>query len=95
MYGTISQIRLKAGAEDKMLALMDEFVARQVPGFITHYTYRLDRDPNEYMTAIVFESKEAYFANASSPEQNDMYQRMLELFDGEPTWHDGEIVDHK
>jgi heme-degrading monooxygenase HmoA len=92
MYGTILHVRLKAGAESKLLDLMDEFVARRVPGFVTHYVYRLDRDSNETMTAVVFESKEAYVANANSPEQNDMYQRMVELFDGEPTWYDGEII---
>jgi heme-degrading monooxygenase HmoA len=93
MYGTIARVRLKDGGESKLKALMDEFEARQVPGFIGHYAYRLDADPNVYMMAIVFASREAYVANAASPEQHALYQRMVAVYDGEPEWFDGEITD--
>jgi heme-degrading monooxygenase HmoA len=93
MYGTILRVRLKEGAEATLSALMDEFEARNVPGFIGHYGYRLDADPHLYMAAIVFASKEAYEANANSPEQNASYARMTAVFDGEPEWFDGEITD--
>lgn len=92
MYGTIMRGRLKPGAEASMLELMDEFVARHVPGSVAQYTYRMDADPSVYMSAVIFESKEAYFANANAPDQDAMYQRMAALFVGEPEWHDGEIV---
>lgn len=92
MYGTIMRGQLKPGAEASMLELLDEFMARHVPGFVTQYTYRMDADPSVYMAAVIFESKESYFANADSPEQDAFYQRMAALFAGEPEWHDGEIV---
>ena len=93
MYGTILRVRLKDGAESTLNALMDEFEARHVPGFIGHYGYRLDADPHLYMAAIVFASKDAYVANANSPEQHAIYERMIAVFDGEPEWFDGEITD--
>lgn len=92
MYGTVARVRLKPGTESAMLALMDEFIARQVPGFVTHYIYRMDKDPNEFITVVIFTSKEAYFANANSSEQNDMYNRMVQLSAGELEWNDGEII---
>jgi hypothetical protein len=46
-----------------------------------------------YMSAVVFASREAYVANANSPEQQALYQRMTAAFDSEPEWFDGEITD--
>jgi heme-degrading monooxygenase HmoA len=93
MYGTIWRVRLKEGGEQALAALMDEFEARKVPGFIGHYAYRLDSDPSVYMSAVIFATKDAYVANANSPEQSAFYQRMAATFDGEPEWFDGEITD--
>jgi heme-degrading monooxygenase HmoA len=84
---------LKEGGEAALKALMDEFEARHVPGFIGHYAYRLDADPNMYMSAVVFASREVYVTNANSSEQQALYERMTAVFDGEPEWFDGEIVD--
>jgi quinol monooxygenase YgiN len=83
---------MKPGSEDTLRELLREFEARQVPGFVAHYTYRLDADPNTIVEAVIFASKEAYVANANSPEQHTFYERMAALFDGEPEWQDGEIV---
>lgn len=92
MYGTVARIRMKPGTEAQINAEMDRFKARRVAGFVTQYIYRMDADPNETYMAVVFASKEAYQANANNPEQNEQYQRLLQLFDGEPEWHDGEVI---
>ncbi len=92
MYGTVARIRLKSGMEAQLNAEMERFQERRVPGFIASYTYRMDADPNETYLAVVFESKEAYHANANSPDQDKSYQRLLALWDGPPEWHDGEII---
>jgi hypothetical protein len=42
--------------------------------------------------AVVFSSKEAYVKNAESPEQNSRYEAFMELLEGPPEWHDGEVV---
>ncbi len=37
--------------------------------------------------------KAAYMVLADSPEQDARYRKLLDLFEGEPEWHDGEIID--
>jgi quinol monooxygenase YgiN len=96
MYGTIGRCRIKPGMEGQFRQLIEgqapAFEAGQVPGFVASYSYRMDADPNEYYLAVVFDSKEAYWANAQSPEQDARYRQWLPLLEGEPDWHDGEIV---
>ena len=44
--------------------------------------YRMDNEPDVYYLATVFESKEAYVANADSPEQNDRRSEIREVIPG-------------
>ena len=92
MYGTVARMRLKSGAEAAMQAMSKEYEGVTIPGSIATYIYRMDADPNEYYMATVWESKDAYLANANSPEQHARYLKMVEMLDGAPEWHDGEIV---
>ena len=91
MYGTIARMHLKPGAEDEIMQMSRED-APQIPGFVFQHVYRMDADPLEFYLVVAFESKEAYQANAASPEQNARYERYAALMDGAPEWHDGEIV---
>jgi quinol monooxygenase YgiN len=92
MYGTIARMRAKPGTEDRLRAEMDRFEEARVPGSLGVYIYRMDADPQEYYLAVIFADREAYRANAESPEQNTRFQALMELMAGEPEWHDGEIV---
>ena len=96
MYGTIGHLRIKPGMEGQFRQLLQEqaraFETGLVSGFVASYAYRMDADPNDYYVAAVFEGREAYWANAQSPEQDARYRQWLPLLEGEPEWHDGEIV---
>jgi antibiotic biosynthesis monooxygenase (ABM) superfamily enzyme len=92
MYGTVAKMRLKAGAEARMRELMAAYETLNIPGFVGSTVYRMDADSNEYYLAVQFDDAETYRANAESPEQDSRYREMLELLEGEPEWHDGEIV---
>jgi quinol monooxygenase YgiN len=93
MYGTVARMRFKLGMAQRFFELMQQSgQQRQIPGSITYYAYQMDKDPNEYYLAVIFESKEAYVANANSPEQNQDFRQMMEFLESEPEWHDGEIV---
>ncbi len=96
MYGTVARFRIKAGMEGQFRQLIEgqasAFEAGQIPGFVATYGYRMDADPNDIYLAVVFESREAYWANAQSPEQDARYRQLLPLLESEPEWHDGEIV---
>ena len=92
MYGTVARMRAKPGMESKLVDLGREEGALNIPGYLGQFVYRMDEDSDEYYLAVLFESKESYIANAQSPEQDARYQRMLEMLESEPEWHDGEIV---
>ena len=96
MYGTIGRFHVKPGMEGQFRQIIDgqghAFEAGQVAGFVASYAYRIDADRNEHYVAVVFESREAYWANAQSPEQDARYRQWLPLLEGEPEWHDGEII---
>jgi quinol monooxygenase YgiN len=94
MYGTIARMQLKPGMEARMLEFSRQAEERKIPGAVATYVYRLDQEPNTYMLAVVFKDRASYVANAGSPEQDRDYRKMLEMLDGEPEWHDGEIIDH-
>jgi len=91
MYGTIARFRAKPGMDQQLMDLAEE-QAKDIPGWVANYVYRMDADPNEYYLAVMFEGKEAYVANAGSPEQNARYRKLRELMENDPEWHDGEIV---
>jgi heme-degrading monooxygenase HmoA len=91
MYGTVARIRLKAGAENAIAQITREEIPH-VAGIVFEHIYRTDADPLECFLIVGFESKDAYVANANSPEQHARYLRYRELFAADPEWHDGEIV---
>jgi quinol monooxygenase YgiN len=92
MYGTIARFRAKPGTDTQLAQLTRAFETLRIPGFVREYVYRMDKDPQEYYMVVLFESREAYWSNAQSPEQDARFQRLLSLIEGEPQWHDGEIV---
>jgi len=92
MYGTVARLRIKKGMEEEWMALSSEMEANSPPGSVTDIVYRSDADPQVYYLAVVFASKEAYEANANSPEQHAQYLRYRALLEEEPEWHDGEVV---
>jgi quinol monooxygenase YgiN len=92
MYGTIARLRAKPDAHDELMDLGTQDPMRWVPGFVAHYVYRSDREPNEYWLAVVIDSTEAHLATAASPAQDASYQRLRALQANDPEWHDGEIV---
>ncbi len=92
MYGTVARLRIKPGMEEQLLEFDRQEQTLNIPGFIGEYVYRMDADPSVYYLAVVFESKEAYVANANSPEQDARYRQMRDLLESDPEWNDGEVV---
>ena len=92
MYGTVALLRIKPGAEQQLMDEMKTFEAQRVPGFISSTVYRTDADPQMCYLTVMFESKEAYWENARSPEQDARFQAMRAHLAADPEWHDGEII---
>lgn len=93
MYGTIALLRVQPGRAAELLEeVRAEDQEAYMPGHITQYVYQADADPNLYWLVVLFESREAYHANAANPEQHARYLRLRALLTDDPQWHDGEIV---
>ena len=92
MFGTITRVRLKEGVTiDEFNALFN--VEDRPSSSLALIALRSVDDPREVWIASAFASREAYFANADSPEQNARFERMRALVeDGPPEWHDGDVV---
>lgn len=88
MYGTVARMRVKPGA----LEAIQDMEQRKPRGFIRTLVFQMDREPNEFMLVVLFESKEAYFANAEDPKQHESFMKVMEFLEAEPEWNDGEVV---
>jgi len=88
MYGTVARLRAEPGQVEQLEAEMDS----GVDGFLAAYVFESDDDPNELWLVAVFESKEAYLANADSPESHARYTRLRAGLVADPEWHDGQVL---
>jgi hypothetical protein len=52
----------------------------------------MDSNPNELWITVLFDSKESYFKNAESPQQNEEYLHLRSFLTKDPEWHDGQVV---
>jgi heme-degrading monooxygenase HmoA len=98
MYGTMARLRVRPEAEAEFQRFAMDHEELALPGLVGQYVYRMDTDPSECYLVVLFESKDAYRANAASPEQDARYRRWRELLVEDPEWHDGEIIlafDHR
>ena len=93
VYGTVAKMKLKPGAEDKMMKAMEGSDAGR-EGHVATYVFKSDADPNVHIVATIFESKAAYRKFAESPEQDKRFRQMSEMLAGEPEWNDGEVIHH-
>jgi quinol monooxygenase YgiN len=92
MYGSVSRWRIKEGKQEEFEKLGDELMQDRPTGSRSVLIYRADADPREYWIAGVFDSREAYTASSASPEQSARFQRLRDLMESDPEWHDGEVV---
>ena len=93
MYGSVYRIRPKAGKEQEIIGLMEEWERERRPkvkGAVGGMMFKLDN--GGLMGVAVFDSRESYRANAGDPEQDAFYQRWRALMDADPEWNDGEVI---
>ncbi len=92
MYGSVSRWRVKEGKQAELEALAREVMEDRPPGSRSVMVYKSDKDPTEYWVVGAFDSREAYANNSATPEQDARFQRLRELMQSDPEWHDGEVV---
>jgi quinol monooxygenase YgiN len=94
MYGTVANLRVKAGHQADLTALTEEWNTDRRPkisGAVSGYLVQLDSDPQDMIMIGIFENKEVYQNNANDPDQDRWFRRIMEHLESEPDWHDGEF----
>jgi quinol monooxygenase YgiN len=91
MYGTIATFHVIPGKQEELQRHNREEVV-DIPGLVFQHIFRTEADPDILMLVVGFESREAYRANAESPEQHRRYEQYRALLSEDPEWHDGEII---
>jgi len=91
MYGTIARLKADSAQLEALKTLGER--TGLAPGQVGHYVFQTDENPNEFYLVAIFESRDAYWENARSPEQNTRYEEMRALLLEDPVWHDGEIIN--
>jgi quinol monooxygenase YgiN len=91
-FGTVAKFSAKPGKEQDLLKVFSEIEVNPSPGFLYSTAFRSVDKPREFWVSVVYESEDAYRKNASSPDSNQRYQRMVELLEGAPEWHDGHVT---
>ena len=92
MFGTVARYRVKPGQVDQFMDEMKSFEGDPPQGWLYHTIFRSTKDPNELWVSVVFESEDLYKKSADSPEMDREYRKMLEHLEGEPEWHDGNVI---
>jgi antibiotic biosynthesis monooxygenase (ABM) superfamily enzyme len=94
LYGTVAHFKVKPGMRSLFRSWMNysSWTLRTVRGAVNSVAIQMDEHSQEIMIAVVFESREAYRANAENPEQHAEFLQMMEFLAGPPDWHDGAII---
>ena len=91
MYGTIFNLKIKPGHEGELLKELNEETSDKPDGMVAWFVMNPDNN-NDWIGVAVFESKQAYIANANRPEQHQAFLKMMEHLESEPGWTDGEYA---
>lgn len=94
MFGTVARMRVKPGGDAMLMAWSQALMGKAIPGRISSTVYRSTDDPRVVWLSVVFESEEAYRANAASPEQHRRWQQMRSVLEADPEWFDGHVLMH-
>ena len=96
MFGSIAVVRPKEGKEADVVAHFAEWwrlrSPQVVPEAIAGHVFRPVDRPGELMIPVVFETREAYEANAKDPAQSYWYRKLVAMLEEEPRWIDGDVL---
>lgn len=82
MFVTISTYQVKAGEEDAIIALYEDWQRNRQPkvkGYLSGELLRSLENHREFVAIMRFESQEAAHLLANDPEQDAWYRRVVSL----------------
>lgn len=89
MFVTVCTYRARAGEEDAVIALHEDWERNrrgQASGYLSGELLNDVRDPQAFTTIARFESRAAARTLAEDPEQIAWYRRLASLAEAEPTF---------
>lgn len=87
MWAQLIKARVKPGQEDEVTRLqqvLEERGRNGSTGWVRSITLQNQADPQEYYSLVFFESEERARENERSPEQAQLAQQLMALFEGQP-----------
>jgi len=94
-HATFWKMQVKPGQLDALQALMTDPATEagmKARGWQMDIVGVSKNNPNEVWGAVVWDTSERYYANAESPEQNAMYEKMRALLAADPEWFDCDLL---
>lgn len=94
-HATFWKMNVKPGQMDALLAMMSDpgmEAEMKSRGWEMDITGVSKNNPNEFWGAVVWDTSERYYANADSPEQNAVYEKMRAMLTGDPEWFDCDVL---
>jgi heme-degrading monooxygenase HmoA len=91
MWAQLIKARVKPGKQGEVEQVQREFERRGADGstgWVRSIGLQNQNDPDEYYNLVFFESEEKARANERNPEQQEMVQRLMNLFEGQPSYVD-------
>jgi heme-degrading monooxygenase HmoA len=88
MFVTVSTYQARAGEEDAIVALYEDWQRNVQPrarGYLSGELLRKAEDSREFIAIMRFESQESVHALANDPEQDAWYRRVVSLTEKAPT----------
>ena len=88
MFVTVSTYKAKAGEEDAIIALHEDWQRHQQPratGYLSGELLRNVEASDEFIAIMRFENQESAQALANDPEQEAWYRRLLSLTELAPS----------
>ena len=95
MFGTIYQMRPKAGREQAVADHLRRWERERRPtinGAVAGYLFRPKGHPESLIGVAVFDSEASYRTNANDPAQDAWYRELREMLEADPEWNDGDIL---
>ena len=87
MFVTVSMYRAKAGEEDAVIALHEDWQRNQqirTQGYLSGELLRNTQAPREFVAIMRFENRAFAQALANDPERNAWYRRLVSLVENVP-----------
>lgn len=92
---TFWKMKAAPGKRDELITMMSDQATSaemRTAGWELDIAGSSKDNPDEIWGCVVWDTSERYYANADSPAQNAIYEKMRALLASDPEWHDCDLL---